>query len=190
MAPWLRFARAVDALSTRLGRLTGWLTLLMVLIGAYNAVVRYLGRYFGWNLASNAYIELQWYLFGLVFLLAASWTLHQDRHVRVDVLYGRLAPRARALIDLCGIVLLLIPFCLFALWASWPAVRNSWAVLEGSPDPGGLPRYPIKTMIPVAFALLLLQAVAEGVKRAAFLTGDLPAGDDDDGAADPGLGGV
>ncbi|MEO1368382.1 MAG: TRAP transporter small permease subunit, partial [Acidobacteriota bacterium] len=141
----MRCARGIDTLSGRLGRLTGWLTFFMVLIGAYNAVVRYLGRFMGWSLSSNLYIELQWYLFAMVFLLAGGWTLQQDRHVRVDVLYGRLDPRRKAWVDLAGLTLFLIPFCLFGLWASIPAVRNSWAVWEVSPDPGGLPRYPIKT---------------------------------------------
>ena len=185
MAFWLRFARGVDRLSNHLGRLTGWLTLLMVLIGAYNAVVRYLGRYMGWSLSSNLYIELQWYLFACVFLLAAGWTLQQDRHVRVDVLYGRLDARKKAMVDLAGLTLFLVPFCLFGLWSSLPAVKNSWAVWEMSPDPGGLPRYPIKTLVPVAFTLVLLQGIAEWIKRLAFLLGhDLGDGDDALGLGD------
>ncbi|MEM1177559.1 MAG: TRAP transporter small permease subunit [Acidobacteriota bacterium] len=167
----LRCARGIDALSERIGRLTGWLTFLMVLIGAYNAVVRYLGRYMRWSLSSNLYIELQWYLFALVFLLAAGWTLKQDRHVRVDVLFGRLSPRRKAWVDLAGLTFFLIPFCIFGLWASIPAVRNSWAVWEMSPDPGGLPRYPIKTVVPVAFGLVLLQGVSEWIKRLAVVLG-------------------
>ena len=114
-------------------------------MGAFNAVARYLGKSIGLNLSSNAYIEAQWYLFSAVFLLGAAHTLQRDQHVRVDVLYGRLTARKKAWIDIIGTVCFLIPFCLFGLVISIPAVRNSWAVLEGSPDPGGLARYPLKT---------------------------------------------
>jgi len=168
---WLRIAGAVDRLNEWIGRLCGWLVLAMVLIGAYNAVVRYLGRYTGGNLSSNAYIELQWYLFSLVFLLGAAYTLRHGSHVRVDLLYGRLGERGKAWIDLVGTVVLLLPFTAFTLWTSWPAVRNSWAVREVSPDPGGLPRYPLKAVIPLAFALLILQGISELIKRIAFLRG-------------------
>jgi TRAP-type mannitol/chloroaromatic compound transport system permease small subunit len=177
----LPFLRGIDALNERVGRVIGWLTLAMVLLGAYNAVARYLGRFIKLNLSSNAYIELQWYMFSLVFLLGAAYTLRRNAHVRVDVIYGRLSARARAWTDLVGTIVFLIPFCILAIVFSWPSVRNSWAVLEGSPDPGGLPRYPLKSMILVSFALLLLQGVAEILRRAAWLRGvvDFPR---DDGA--------
>lgn len=171
MRPWLRLARAIDRLNERIGKAVGWLTLAMVLIGAFNAVVRYLGRYTGTDLSSNAYLELQWYFFSLVFLLAAAYTLRRDVHVRVDVLYGRLSARGRAWIDLVGTLALMLPFVAFSLWLSWPSVRNSWAVREVSPDPGGLARYPIKTVILVAFALLLLQGVSMAIRQIAVLRG-------------------
>jgi TRAP-type mannitol/chloroaromatic compound transport system permease small subunit len=132
----------------------------MVLIGAYNAVARYLDRFTGWGLSSNTYIELQWYLFSLVFLLGAAYTLKHDSHVRVDVLYGRLSARNKAWVNLLGVVLFLFPFCLLMLIMSWSSVQNSWSVMEMSPDPGGLPRYPIKTVIPIAFILLMFQGVS------------------------------
>jgi len=160
-----RLAGAVDRLSDGIGRAAGWLTLAMVLIGAWNAVARYAGRFLGVSLGSNLYLELQWYLFSVVFLLGAAYALRRDDHVRVDVLTSRLSRRGRAGVEIAGILLLLIPFCLFGIVVSWPAVRNSWSVLETSPDPGGLPRYPLKTLIPVAFALLLLQGLA-GLVRA------------------------
>jgi TRAP-type mannitol/chloroaromatic compound transport system permease small subunit len=153
-------ATAIDALNALVGRVVAWLCLLMVAIGAFNAVARYLGRFIGVNLSSNAYIELQWYLFSLLFLLGAAYTLQRDAHVRVDVIYGRLSERTRAWIDLAGAIVFLIPFCVFVIVVSSPAVHNSWAVLEGSPDPGGLPRYPLKTVIPVAFVLLILQGIS------------------------------
>lgn len=166
------FARRIDALNEWIGRATSWLVLLMVLVAAYNAVARYLGRWVGLNLSSNAYLEAQWYLFSLVFLLGAAYTLRRGGHVRVDVLYGRFSRRRRAWIDLIGTAALLLPFCLFVLYVSWPSVRNSWAVREGSPDPGGLPRYPIKTMILVAFLLLVLQGIAEVLRNVEILRHD------------------
>jgi TRAP-type mannitol/chloroaromatic compound transport system permease small subunit len=172
----LRLADAIDRFSDRSGRLLYWLTLVMVAIGAYNAVVRYLDRYTGMSLSSNTYIELQWYLFSMIFLLGAAYTLRHNAHVRVDVMYGRLGTRGKAWIDLLGTVLFLVPFCILMLWVSWPSVLNSWAVLEGSPDPGGLPRYPIKTVIPVAFLLLLVQAMSMFIRSLAVLTGHASEG--------------
>ena len=171
MRSLLRLSRAIDRVNERIGRLVGWLTLAMVLIGAYNAVARYLGRYLGTDLSSNAYLELQWYFFSLVFLLAASYTWQRDAHVRVDLLYGRLSDRGRAWIDLVGTLFLMLPFTAVALWLSWPSVRNSWAVREVSPDPGGLARYPIKTVILFAFALLILQGISQVIKQVAILQG-------------------
>jgi TRAP-type mannitol/chloroaromatic compound transport system permease small subunit len=97
----------------------GWCWL-MVLVGAFNAVARYLGRFLGVHLSSNAYIELQWYLFSLVFLLGAAWVLREDAHVRVDVLYARVTARTQAIIDILGTLLLLVPFSAFVLWVSRP----------------------------------------------------------------------
>jgi TRAP-type mannitol/chloroaromatic compound transport system permease small subunit len=167
-------ARAIDALNRSVGRLVAVATLLMVLVGAFNALARYFDRDLGTSWSSNRWIELQWYLFSLVFLLGAPWTLARQRHVRVDVLYGRLSPRARAWVDLLGGVVFLLPFCLFALWSGYEPVANSFAVREGSPDPNGLPRWPIKAVLLVAFALLALQGVSEIAKRIAFLFGDGP----------------
>ena len=167
----LRMAQGVDRLNERVGRLTGWLALLMVLLGAYNTVARYLGRWLGGSLSSNAYIELQWYLFSLVFLLGAAHAFRVGAHVRVDLFYSRLSDRGRAWIDLLGDLFLLLPFCIFGLWVSWPSVMNSWQVREVSPDPGGLARYPIKAMILVAFVLLILQGLADAVKKIAILQG-------------------
>lgn len=173
MRGWLRFAGWIDGLNERIGRFAGWLTLAMVLIGAYNAVVRYLGRALGRSLSSNAYIETQWYLFSLVFLLGAAYTLRHNAHVRVDVLYGRLGERGKAWLDLGGTLLFLLPFCLVTIALSWPTVHNSWTVRELSPDPGGLPRYPLKTMILVGFGLLFLQGVSVAIRQIAFLRGEV-----------------
>lgn len=179
------FVRVVDRASARLGRVVSWLVFAMVLLGAYNAAARYLGRFIGVNLSSNLYLELQWYLFSLVFLLGGAYALRENAHVRVDVLYGRLGRRARAMIDCIGVLLLLAPFCIFILWVSWPSVRNSWVVREGSPDPGGLPRYPLKAVILVAFALLLVQALSELLKNLRLRGRGSPNTGGQDRAADP-----
>lgn len=164
-----RLARAVDALNDRIGASIRWLALIMILVGAFNAIARYLTRYTGVALSSNAYLDLQWYFFSLIFLLGAAYGLRHDVHVRVDVLYARLGRKTRAWIDLGGTVLFLIPFSALMLWVSWPAVRNSWAIRETSPDPGGLPRYPIKAVILLSFVLLLLQAFSQLVKQVEVL---------------------
>ncbi len=174
MALLLRISKRIDGISRRLGRMVAWLTLAMVLIGAYNAVARYLERDLGLQLSSNAYVELQWYLFSLVFLLGAPYTLRCDRHVRVDVLYGGHTPIAKAWIDLIGGILLLLPFCGFAIWASTDFVMDSWSQREVSSDPGGLARYPLKTLVPVAFFLVGMQGISEIIKRCAIIRGRDP----------------
>jgi TRAP-type mannitol/chloroaromatic compound transport system permease small subunit len=184
----LRIAAAIDRVTGMIGVAVSWLALVMVLIGAFNAVARYLGRYIGINLSSNVYLELQWYLFSMLFLLGAAWVLREDAHVRVDVLYGRVSVRTRSLINIVGTVLLLMPFCGFVLWVSGPVIRNSWIIREGSPDPGGLPRYPLKALIIVCFALLMLQAVSELIKevhRFRHGAADVTAGLPDDAAHRP-----
>lgn len=171
----LKIANAIDALNRRIGQLMFYLVLLMILIGVYNATVRYLGGFFGANLSSNAYLELQWYLFGAIFLLGAAYTLQRDGHVRVDVLQSRLTPKAKAWIDLVGIVAFMLPFCVMVFWLSLPWVINSWHLLETSSNPGGLPRYPIKTVVPVAFLLLFLQGISQLIKAVAVIRGIRPA---------------
>ncbi|HEY8241682.1 MAG TPA: TRAP transporter small permease subunit [Kiritimatiellia bacterium] len=156
-----RILDSIDAFNERLGRITAWLAVVTILLASYNAVMGYLGRALHRSLTSNAVLELQWYLFSLIFLFGAAYGLKHDAHVRVDVLFSRLGARGKARINAAGTVLFLIPFCIFMLWASWPGVRNSWAIHEMSMDPGGLPRYPIKTALLVGFALLLLQAFVQ-----------------------------
>lgn len=169
---WLRVADRIDRFNVWVGRVIYWLTLVMVVIGAFNALARYADYFTGWSLSSNTYLELQWYLFSLVFLLGAAYTLREDEHVRVDVLYGRLSAKGKAWLNLAGAVLFLIPFCVLVLRTSWPKVRISWMEGEWSPDPGGLPRYPIKAVILIAFVLLLVQAVSFVIKQVAVLSND------------------
>ena len=168
-ATGVRWLRAIDCVSVAVGRATAWLVIVVTVIGAVNALLRYTGRFTGLALSSNAWLELQWYLFALIFLFGAAVTLRDDAHVRVDVLFGRLSARRRAWIDLVGTVLFLIPFCVLMIWSAWGPVHNSWAIWEKSPDPGGLPRWPIKSVVPVAFVLLLLQALANGARIVAKL---------------------
>ena len=167
----LRFSQPIERLSLALAKIAGWATLLMVLIGAYNAVARYLGKYLGMALTSNALVELQWYLFSIVFLLGAPWALRQGAHVRVDVVYERLGPKGRAWINVVGTVLLLLPFAALGVWTCWDFAIESISSREGSNDPDGLARYPIKALLPIAFALLWLEALALLFENTAFLLG-------------------
>jgi TRAP-type mannitol/chloroaromatic compound transport system permease small subunit len=160
-----RVAGRIDALNDGLGTLLRWLVLLMVLLGAGNALLRWSSRQLGLALNLTPLVEAQWYLFSAVFLLGAAYALRHDVHVRVDVLFERLGARARAWIDLVGTLALLVPFVSMMLWVSVPSVRASWRVREASPDPGGLPRYPLKALLLVCFALLLLQALAQIIRH-------------------------
>ncbi|MEM8545682.1 MAG: TRAP transporter small permease subunit, partial [Cyanobacteria bacterium P01_H01_bin.119] len=143
----------------------------MTAVGAYNAITRYLGQYLGVNLSSNRYIEVQWYLFSLVFLLGAAYVSQKNAHVRVDIIYSRLSVKQKAWIDLVGSLVMLLPFCAIVIYYSIPAVVNSWSVFESSSDPAGLPRYPLKTVIPIAFAWLGSQGISSAIKQIAIITG-------------------
>ncbi|MEW5709731.1 MAG: TRAP transporter small permease subunit [Pseudomonadota bacterium] len=180
MGHWLSLARLIDALNERVGRAVRWLVLATALLSAATAFVRY-----AFHTSSNAALELQWYLYALIFLLAAGYTLKHDGHVRIDVLFARLSPRTRAWIDLIGGLLMLLPMALAILWFSWHSFALSFQIREMSPDAGGLPRWPIKLAIPLGFALLALQSVAEVIKCAAYLRGKIP----DPRAAPPSAGG-
>lgn len=169
MRHWLRLARAVDRLNDWIYSVIRWLTLVMIAVGAYNALARYANRWTDAQIAPNALFDLQWYMFSLIFLLGAAYGLNHDVHVRVDVFYARMSPRVRAWVDLFGTALFVIPFSIVVLVVSWPAVRNSWAIREASSDPGGLARYPIKTVILVCFALLLVQGIAIVIEKLALI---------------------
>jgi len=178
MQTLLRLSRMIDSLIERIGRLTGWLIVLMILIGLYNVIVRYLGRYLGRTLSSNLYLELQWYLFSLIFFFGFAYVLRYNQNVRVDFLYAKWPVKRRALINLVGDLLFMIPFCIVGIivalnpvLASWGRLPDgSWGEWELSPDANGLPRAPIKSMIIVGFVLLLLQAISETIKHIAVLT--------------------
>ncbi|MCO4746484.1 MAG: TRAP transporter small permease subunit [Proteobacteria bacterium] len=174
MTTLLQISAAIDRLTAKLGSAVSWAVLAMVMLGAFNALARYSSRFLGVNLSSNAFLEGQWYLFSLVFLFGAAEALRADKHVRVDVLYGRLSKRGKAGINLVGTVLFLVPFCIFGLITTFPWVAESWAVWEVSPDPGGLPRYPIKSALLVAFAWVLIQGLSEIVKALAIVLEPAP----------------
>lgn len=170
METLLAAARVIDAVNERLGRLACWLTLVVVLVATANAILRY-----GFSFGANGLLELQWYLFAIIFLYGAAFTLARNGHVRVDVLYGRQSPRRQAWIDIIGGLLFFLPTTIALTVLSLPMVEASIAVWERSPDVGGLARWPIKLAIPIAFALLTLQGVSEIIKRVAFLRGLAPA---------------
>jgi len=165
----LPLARAIDGLNEHIGRTVIWLVLVATLVSAGNALVRY-----GLNMSSNAWLEIQWYLFGLVFLLGAGYTLKHNGHVRIDVLYGRFSPRLKAWVDLLGGLLFLLPMSGILAWLGWEFFSASYAIRETSPDAGGLLRWPIKLAVPVGFALLWLQGLSEVIKQAGRLTGHVP----------------
>jgi TRAP-type mannitol/chloroaromatic compound transport system permease small subunit len=153
-------ARWIDAFQERVGRGVSWLMLALVLLVFTDVIFRYL--------FSRSFVfvqELEWHLFGLVYLIAAGYTMLHDEHVRVDILYARLSPRGKARMDFVLLWVFFFPSCLLVLYTTWPFVRNSFVVSEGSPDPGGIPaRWVIKSMILVGFALLVLQGISEAIK--------------------------
>lgn len=165
----LQFSRLVDAISEAVGRAAIWLVLVVVLISAGNAVSR-----FAFNMSSNAWLEIQWYLFSGIFLLCAAYVLKKNEHIRIDVIAGRLSERGQNWIDVFGFLVFLLPMALIIAWLSWPVFMNAWHSGEISPSPGGLIRWPVRLLVPVGFALLILQAISELIKRVAFLTGQGP----------------
>lgn len=172
LAKLLPIARQIDRFTHLIGKLAYWLVLVMIGVGVWNVLGRYIGNAIGQNLSSNALIETQWYLFDLVFLLGAAYALQHDEHVRVDIFYARWSRRRKAMADLFGTLVFLLPFSVLVIVFSWGAVTKSWAVRETSPDPGGLIRYPIKTMIIVSFVLLILQGISEAIKNWAIIKGE------------------
>ena len=169
MAVLLRLSGAIDALNEAVGRLVYWLVLAAVIVSAGNASVRYV-----FDMSSNGWLELQWYLFSAVFLLAAGYALKHNEHVRIDVINSHLPVRVRAWIDLLGGALFLMPMALVIMVLSWPMLVDSFERNEYSGDAGGLLRWPVKLLIPAGFLLLSLQGVAEIIKRIAFLLGHIP----------------
>ena len=162
--PLSGIVRLFDRLNAAAAWLARWSVLLMLAIGIWNVVGRYLGSAIGINLSSNGLIEAQWYLFDLIFLLGLGWTLQKQGHVRVDVLQSRWSPRRRNRQELNSILLLLLPFAFGVMAISIAPALRSWSIAEMSPDPGGLPRTWVKSLIPIGFLLLGLQGIAEALR--------------------------
>ena len=166
MRALLRVSGAIDGVNERFGRIADWCVLLACLISAGNALVRY-----GFSFSSNAWLEIQWYLFAAIFMLGAPYTLRRNGHVRVDVIYGNLSPRLKLWVDLLGGILFLMPPVLIIGWMSWPLFYDSWRSGEVSSNAGGLIRWPVKLLLPLGFGLLALQGLSEIIKRIAALRG-------------------
>ncbi|MFZ2651134.1 MAG: TRAP transporter small permease subunit [Burkholderiaceae bacterium] len=169
MTALLRFSRGIDKMSEFIGHWLCWLVLFAVLISAGNAVSRK-----AFNASSNAFLEIQWYLFAAVFLLAAGYTLMRQEHVKIDVVSGRFSKRTQIWIDIIGITLFLIPFVIVIIKLAMPLVTNAYVTGEVSSNAGGLIRWPVFALLPLGLALLGIQAVSELIKRVAFLKGLVP----------------
>ncbi|GLR15332.1 C4-dicarboxylate ABC transporter [Chitinimonas prasina] len=169
MQALLRLAGWIDTLNERIGQMAKWLVLICVLISAGNAVIRK-----AFDTSSNAFLEIQWYLFSAMFLLGAAYTLKHNEHIRIDILLSRLSPRKQAVVDILGTLLFLLPMAIAVLYFSWPVMTQMMTSGETSSDAGGLVRWPVWALIPIGFTLLILQAVAEIIKRLAFLQDLIP----------------
>jgi len=166
----LRFSALIDAMNERLSYIADWLVLLSCMISAGNAFSRY-----AFSISSNAWLEIQWYMFGALVMLGASYTLKKNEHVRVDIVYTNVSTRRQIGIDIFGAILFLLPATLILAYLSWPVFYNSWTENEISGNAGGLIRWPIKIFLPLGFALLSLQGISELIKRIAMLTGQMKA---------------
>jgi TRAP-type mannitol/chloroaromatic compound transport system permease small subunit len=176
----LALSRAIDWLNEQVGKFTYWLILAAVLISTGNAIVRY-----ALDTSSNAWLELQWYLFSFVFLFCAGYTLLHNQHVRIDIVTGGLSGRAKAWIDIFGTLFFLLPMAITIMWLSWPVFTDAYRSGEVSTNAGGLLVWPGRIMVPLAFFLLILQAISELIKRVAFLMGMIPdPGEKDEGPTD------
>ena len=176
----LALSRGIDFVNEHVGRFMYWAVLVMVLVSATNATARY-----ALSMASNAWLELQWYLFAAVFLLCSGYTLKHNEHIRIDVIAGSLSRRKQIWIDIFGTLLFLLPMSIYIMWASWPVFVNAWTSGEVSGSAGGLIRWPARLLVPVGFFLLSAQGVSELIKRFAYLQGLIP--DPVEHHADPAL---
>lgn len=168
MAPFLPLSRFIDAISIGLGKFVMWLILAATAISAGNAVMRK-----AFNVGSNAYLEIQWYLFAAVFMLGVGYVMLKNAHVRIDFVATHLSKRANATIDAIGIVMFTIPLAIIMVNLGWPIFARAFMSGEMSQNSGGLIRWPVVMLVPLGFALLIMQAISELIKRLAFLTGDL-----------------
>jgi TRAP-type mannitol/chloroaromatic compound transport system permease small subunit len=159
----------IDSITELIGKFAMWLILAAVLISSGNAIMRK-----AFDIGSNAFLEIQWYLFSGVFMLASGYVFLRNAHVRIDFLSGKLSKRTNAIIDALGIVVFLIPLCLILITLSWPVFERSWVSGEMSQNAGGLIRWPVQLLIPLGFGVLGMQAVSELIKRIAYIRGLIP----------------
>ncbi len=164
MKKLLAIATNLDKVNSFAAIIARWSVLMMLGLGFWNVIGRYVGVAIGHNLSSNIFIEGQWYLFDVIFLLGIGWTLQRQGHVRVDVLQDYLGENRRKKLELLGTICLLLPFAFGVMLISIEPTLHSWHIGEVSPDPNGLPRYWVKSLIPICFLLLTLQGVSEGIK--------------------------
>lgn len=169
MTPLLKLSQLIDGLTELVAKCAIWLVLIVVLISAGNAIMR-----FTINYSSNAWLEIQWYLFAYIFLLMAGYALLKNAHVRIDLIFGHLSPKAKSWIDIMGTLFFLTPMVVATIYLSIPLIENSIAINEQSSNAGGLVRWPVKLALPIGLGLLQLQAISELIKRIAFLTGHGP----------------
>lgn len=160
----LKLSRGIDWLTTKFGVVATWLVLIACLVSAGNAASRYL-----FNLSSNGWLEVQWYMFAAIVLLGGAYTLKMNEHVRVDLFYGAVSERTQIWIDIVGGFLFLLPICAILTYFTWPWFLESWRIHEVSPHAGGLIRWPVKLLLPLGFALMILQGISEIIKRIAAL---------------------
>jgi TRAP-type mannitol/chloroaromatic compound transport system permease small subunit len=165
----LKLSRGIDSFTTVIGRWLSWLIVIAVIISSANATIRKI-----FDVSSNAYLELQWVLFGVVFLLCSPWALLNGDHIKIDIVNHHLPLKVRSWIDLIGHVFFLLPFCIVLLWTSIPFFLVSYHQNEQSFSAGGLPQWPAKSLLVIASALLLVQAISEIIKRVAVMRGLLP----------------
>lgn len=165
----LRISRGIDRLNEVVGKTVFWLVLAAVLVSSVNAVVRY-----ALHTSSNAWLELQWYFFGAIFLLCSGYTLLRNEHIRIDVVNARLSRKTRNWIEIVGGLFFLLPLAVGMVWLSWPVFMNAFVSGEVSSNAGGLVRWPARLLIPIGFLLLSLQAVSELIKRVAVMQGLIP----------------
>ncbi|WP_156639706.1 TRAP transporter small permease subunit [Bosea sp. PAMC 26642] len=164
----LKISRVIDAINRQIGKKVAWLILLAVIVATVNAIIRKV-----FNVSSNAWLELQWMLFGAVFLMCAAWTLQVKEHIRIDIVNSLLPKTVQRWIDLVGHTLFLMPFCLLMVYHSWPFFTRSFAVNEQSLSAGGLPQWPAKGLVIVGFLMLTFQGVSEIIKQIAIMRGHL-----------------
>jgi TRAP-type mannitol/chloroaromatic compound transport system permease small subunit len=169
MTAMLKLSQLIDGLNERVGRSIYWLILVAVLVSAINAIVRK-----AFDMSSNAFLEMQWYMFSAVFLLGSGYTLMRQEHIRIDIIYGKFSRRTQVWIDVFGTVAFLMPMCLVFIYLSWPFFMHSLQSGEISANAGGLILWPVKALMPLGFLLLMLQGCSELIKRLAFQAGLAP----------------